>query len=89
MVEVVASFEVFVMGWIGVEEAGVHQTIGCVEHPDCDGHCECGGDRKVDVVGGGDEPCPEDGDGWSVEGEKMPEREGIRVVAYRFEGWSG
>jgi len=87
VVEVVASFEVFVMGRIDVEEAGVHQAIGGVEHPDGDGHCERGGDGQVDVIGGGDEPCPENSDGWSVEGEKMPEREGIRVVAYRFEGW--
>ena len=72
-----------------VEEARVHQAIGGVEHPDGDGHCECGGDGKVNVVGGGDEPCPEDGDGWSVEGEKMPEREGVRVEACCLEGWFG
>ena len=79
VVEVVASFEVLVMGWVGVEDAGIHQTgihqtIGGVEHPDGDDHGERGGDGKVDVVGGGDEPCPENGDSGSVEGEKMPER---------------
>ena len=44
----------------------------------------------MDVVRRGDEPCPESGDGGSIEGEKMPECEGIRVVADCFEwrfGW--
>jgi hypothetical protein len=40
----------------------------------------------VDLVGGGDEPCPEDGDCGRVEGEKMPERERGFGVADRLEG---
>ncbi len=91
MVEEVAGFEVFVMGGVGLEEARVHQAIGSVEHPDGDGHGKCGGDGKVDVVGGGDEPRPEYGDGGGVEREKVPERERAGVVADRFEGrlsWS-
>ncbi len=60
---------------IDVEEAGVHEAIGGVEHPDSDRHGQCGGEGKVDVVCRGDEPRPESGDGGGVEGEKMPERE--------------
>jgi len=61
MVEAVAFFEV-VRGGAGVEEA-----VGCVEHPDGDRHREDGGEREMNVVGRGDEPGPEGGDGWGVE----------------------
>jgi hypothetical protein len=37
------------------------------------------------VVGRGDEPGPESSDGWSIQGEKMPERKGAHVKANRLE----
>ena len=43
----------------------------------------------MNMVGGGDEPCPENGYGGGVEGEKMPQRERISGVAERFEGRFG
>ena len=91
VVEEVTSFEVFVMGWIGLEETCVHQAVGGVEHPDGAGHRERRGEGKADVVGGGDEPRPERGDSGRVEGKKMPEGKRIRMAIYRFErgfSWS-
>jgi hypothetical protein len=85
VVEVVAGFELFVVAdCVDVEDTGVHQTIGGVEHPDGESHGQCGSDRKVNVAGRGDEPGPESGDGWGVEGEKMPERERVPGAADRF-----
>ena len=72
VVEVVAGFEVFEEVRLGVEGAGVHQTIGCVEGPDGESHSQCRSEWEMDLVGGGDEPRPESGDGGGVEGEKMP-----------------
>jgi len=43
----------------------------------------------MDVVGRGYEPCPESGDGRSVEGEKMPEREWVGWMPDRLEGRLG
>ncbi len=80
VMEVVAGFEVFVASWAGVEETRVHQAIGGVEHPDGEGHGKCRGEWKLDVVRAGDEPRPESGDCWCVEGEQMPERERIFVA---------
>jgi hypothetical protein len=70
IVEAVAGFEGGVAGRLGVEDA-----IGCVERPDGDEHGERGGEGKVDVVGGGDEPGPERGYRGGVEGEEVPESE--------------
>jgi hypothetical protein len=76
VVEAVAGFEaIFARGW-SVEKTGVHEAIGGVEHPDGDRHGEDGGLGKMDVAGSCDEPCPEGGDGWGIEGEEMPEFEG-------------
>jgi hypothetical protein len=71
--EVVAFFEfVFRLDGTGVEKA-----IGGIEHPDGDGHGEDGRGRQPDVVGAGDEPCPEGGDGGCVEREEVPQDDGI------------
>jgi hypothetical protein len=84
VVEVVTGFEAFVVGWVGVEQTRVHEAIGGVEHPDSDGHGQSGSERKTNVVRRSNEPCPEGGDGWGVEGEKMPERERAGVADDRF-----
>jgi len=92
VVEVMAGFEVFFGRVAGVEEAGVQEAVGGVEHPDGDGHGEGGGEGETDVVGGGDEPGPESGDGGGVEGEEMPEaQEGLSVrgVVGGFGWWCG
>lgn len=75
MVKAVASFEFVGLGGaetVGVKKTGIEKPVGRVEHPDGDGHggrC-CG--RQMDVVGAGDEPGPESGDGGRVEREQMP-----------------
>lgn len=70
----------------GVEEAGIEQTVGGVEHPDGDKHGQNGGDGEVDVVGSGDEPDPEGGHSRGIQREEMPE---IERGAMLFEmGWS-
>ena len=84
VMEVVAGFEALIVGGVGVEETRVHQAIGGVEHPDGDGHGQSGSEGKMNVVRRSDEPCPECGDGWGVEGEKMPERERAGVADDRF-----
>jgi hypothetical protein len=58
VVEVVPGFETFVMGWIDIKEASIHQAISGVENPDCEGHGDGGENWNDDVVGEGDEPCP-------------------------------
>jgi hypothetical protein len=88
VVKVVASFEVFRRDGVdqmGVHEAGVHQTIGGVEHPDGYGHGQDGSDWKMDVLGARDEPGPECSDGRCVEREQMPEGD-RRMGWLRFNG---
>jgi hypothetical protein len=58
VMEVVPSFEAFVMGRVDVERANIHQAIGGVEDPDCEGHGDGGGNWNDDVVVEGDEPGP-------------------------------
>ena len=73
VVKVVAGFEVLLLPRLAVEQPRVEKAVGGVEHPHGDKHR---GDRrggKADVVGGGDEPHPESGDGGSIEREQMPE----------------
>jgi len=77
MVEVVAGFEVGEEVGLRVEDAGVHETVGCVEHPDGEGHGERRGEGEMDLVGCGDEPGPQGSDGGGVEREEMPARERI------------
>ena len=70
MVEVVAGFE-----GVLVEEA-----VGGVERPGGEehgGYCSCG---EMDVVRQGDEPRPESGYRGGVEGEEVPEGEGIAMA---------
>jgi hypothetical protein len=85
IVEEVARLELFVQ--IGVEgnvvsvvleEAGVEQAIGCVEHPDGDRHGEDGGRGEADVVTGGEKPGPERGYAGRVQGEQVPKADRLQ-----------
>jgi hypothetical protein len=88
VVEAVAGFEVRVVVWrawevdiwdvdvdVNVEDAGVEEAVGGVDHPDGYEHRGGGSPGKDEVGAAGDEEGPEGGDGWGVEGEKMPEGE--------------
>jgi len=67
MVEVVAGFERSDVERVFGEQARVEEPVGDVEHPDGEEHSGDAGCGQVDVVGEGDEPGPECGDGWGVE----------------------
>jgi hypothetical protein len=71
----------------GFERVLVEEAVGGVERPDGEEHGEDGGCGEVDVVGAGDEPGPESGYGRGVEGEEMPEGEGIAMAEEL--GWRG
>ena len=64
----------------GFEGVLVEETVGGVESPDGEKHGEDGGDREMDVVRQGDEPRPESGYRGGVEGEEVPEGEGIAMA---------
>ena len=64
----------------GFESVLVEEAVGGVEAPDGEEHGEDRGDGEVDVVNAGDEPGPESGYGGGVEGEEVPEGEGIAVA---------
>ena len=89
VVKVVAGFEVFLATRVGVEEAGIHEAISGVEHPDSDGHGQSGRERKADLICRSDEPSPESRNGRGVEGEEMPERKRVFVAVNRSERWLG
>jgi len=86
VVEAMAMQEIASVERTGIEKAGVEQTVGCIEHPDGDGHGGGGDEWKRDVDGGGEEPGPEDGDGGGVERKQMPEGEGAGDAAFRAGG---
>ena len=46
VVEVVAGFEVLLLPGLAVEQAGVEQAVGGVEHPDGEEHGDDGGERE-------------------------------------------
>lgn len=75
MVEEMTGFE-FIGGVGCIEETGVEQAIGGVEHPDGQGHGCRRGESKVDVGGARDEVDPEGGYSRCVQREQMPEGDG-------------
>jgi hypothetical protein len=83
------GFQGTVIERAGVEETGVEEAVGGVEGPDGGGHREGRGERQADVVGGGEEPGPERGDGGGVEREEMPEGDGVRAGEAPGVGWCG
>ena len=72
MVEVMASFERSGVERVLGEQARIEEPIGDVEHPDGEEHCQNADHRETNMVGRGDEPSPERGDGGGVEREEMP-----------------
>ena len=67
MVEVVAGFERSCVERVFGEQACVEKPVGDVQHPDGEEHGEDADLWKTNVIGRGDEPGPECGDGWGVE----------------------
>ena len=59
-----------------MEEAGVQQAVGNVDHPDGQEHGGWLGPGEVEVGAAGNEDGPEGGHGGGVEREEMPEGEG-------------
>jgi hypothetical protein len=67
IVKEVTRFEVSVGD--GSDEAGIEKAVGDVEHPDSEKHGNDADGWQEKVIGGGDEPDPERGDGRGVERE--------------------
>ena len=67
MVEVVAGFERSDVERVFGEQARVEEPVGDVEHPNGEEHGEDADLWETKVIGIGDEPGPECGDGWGVE----------------------
>ena len=73
MVEVVACFERSDVEGVFGEQARVEEPVGDIEHPNGEEHSEDADLCKMKVIGRGDEPGPECGNGGGVEREQMPE----------------